>query len=254
MKNLLSANELNRYQKHLMLSEIGEEGQEKLKHASVLVVGTGGLGSPVSMYLAAAGIGRIGIVDSDRVELSNLPRQILYSTKSIGERKAEFGAKRLEELNPEVHIEVHDEYLDENNARGILTDYSVVVDCTDNLETRFLINSTCVTQVKPFVHGAVYQFEGQVSVFDATQGPCYQCLYPVIPDKNQYPSPSENGLLNTLPGIIGTIQASETIKMILKIGNPLVGRLLIIDALEMKFREVRLKKNPTCTVCKSNFA
>jgi molybdopterin/thiamine biosynthesis adenylyltransferase len=245
----LDHKEIERYKKHLMLPEIGEAGQRKMKSSSVLVVGGGGLGSPVAMYLAAAGIGRIGLVDGDVVDLSNLQRQVLHTTRSIGKKKVVSGKDMIRALNPEVRVETYPENLSELNASAFFQSYDLIIDCTDNLDSRYLINLNCVAQHKPFIHGAVYKFEGQVSVFDTDHGPCYQCVFPVKPDPGQYPLPAQIGLLNTLPGIIGTLQATEAIKMILQIGTPLVGKLLIVDALESSFRVVNLIRRIDCPIC-----
>ncbi len=247
----LSQQEQIRYQKHLLLPEIGEEGQRKLKKSSVLVVGAGGLGSPVLLYLAAAGVGHIGIGDGDRLDLSNLQRQVLYDTPAVGELKVESAYRRLHELNPEIEIDVHSELFSESTAEKLTSGRQCVVDCTDNLETRFLINSTCVKKGIPFVFGAIYRYEGQVSVFDARRGPCLRCMYPVIPFGNAVPDPKFNGLLGTVPGVIGMLQATEVIKLLLEIGEPLIGRLLLFDALSGTFKTVRIAKKADCPVCSS---
>lgn len=247
----LTENEQQRYQKHLLLPEIGKEGQLRLKKASVLVVGAGGLGSPVLLYLAAAGIGHIGIVDSDRLELSNLQRQVIHDTPGLGIEKAESALDRLRKLNPEIEIDIHNDRFVETNAGLLAAGRDGIVDCTDNMETRFLINSTCFHLGIPFVFGAVFRYEGQVAVFDSRHGPCFRCMYPVVPDKNAVPDPATNGLLGTVPGLIGMLQATEMIKLILNIGEPLYGKLMLYDALSVSFRTVRIAKNPKCPVCGS---
>ena len=249
MMNELTPSEKIRYLKHLQLPEVNEPGQLRLKAASALIIGTGGLGSPVALYLAAAGVGRIGLLDGDRVELSNLQRQVLHSTKTIGELKVNSAASILRNLNPEIQIDEHPYRLLDSNASDLIAGYDVIVDGTDNLPTRVLMNRICVEQQKPMVHGAVYRFEGQVSVFDASRGPCYQCLYPRLPDEKFIPDPAKNGLLSTTPGVIGTIMANEVLKLILGIGTPLIGRMLVVDLLAMHFQELHIKKNDQCPVC-----
>jgi sulfur-carrier protein adenylyltransferase/sulfurtransferase len=251
MTSDLSPEELIRYKKHIMLPEIGLAGQQKLKESSVIVIGLGGLGSPVALYLAAAGVGRIGLVDSDVVDLSNLQRQIIHNKSDIGKKKVVSAGEKISALNPGITVEPWDIRFTAENSGSLIANYSLVVDCTDNLETRFWINQACVSQNKPFVHGAIYRFEGQVSVFDASNGPCYRCLYPTIPVPGQYPDPAENGLIGSLPGMVGSIQATEVVKLILNIGHPLVGKLLIIDALDPTYRIIKIVKNPTCPVCGS---
>jgi sulfur-carrier protein adenylyltransferase/sulfurtransferase len=245
----LTQSEKKRYHKHLQLPEVGEAGQLRLKAGSALVIGTGGLGSPVALYLAAAGVGRIGLLDSDKVELSNLQRQVLHSVNTIGELKVKSASGFLKKLNPEILIEEHAERFPNKNADALIAGYDVVVDCTDNLQTRLLMNRVCVKQHKPMVHGAVYRFEGQVSVFQTPAGPCYQCLYPRLPDEIYIPDPAKNGLLSTTPGVIGMIMANEVLKLLLGIGKPLIGRLLVIDLLSMRFQELHLKKNAQCPIC-----
>lgn len=245
----LTPSEKERYLKHLQLIEVGVTGQLRLKAGSVLVIGTGGLGSPVALYLAAAGIGRIGLLDGDRVELSNLQRQVLHSDQTIGELKVKSASGILKDLNPEILIEEHPVRFSEENAAELIAGYDVVVDCTDNLKTRLLMNRVCVRQHKPMVHGAVFRFEGQVSVFHAPAGPCYQCLYPILPDEEYIPDPAKNGLLSTTPGVIGTIMANEVLKLILGIGKPLIGRLLVINLLGMHLQELHIRKNGQCPVC-----
>ncbi len=245
---MLTESEKERYARHLVLPEIGTQGQEKLKAASVLVIGAGGLGSPVSMYLAAAGVGRIGLADFDNVDVTNLHRQILYGTSNVGMPKLEAARNRLRDLNPEIKIETHDAITSEN-AIEIFRGYDVIVDGTDNFPTRYLVNDACVLTGKPNVYGSIYRFDGQASVFFAKKGPCYRCLYPEPPPPNLVPSCAEGGVLGVLPGVIGTIQATETIKLITGIGEPLIGRLLLFDALRMEFRPLRLKKDPNCAIC-----
>lgn len=246
---MLSETERIRYARHLVLPEIGEVGQEKLKRASALVVGAGGLGSPVAMYLAAAGVGRIGLVDFDRVDVTNLHRQVLYGTSDVNRPKLEAAAERLRDMNREIAIERHDVALSSGNAMDILGGYDVVIDGTDNFPTRYLVNDACVFLGKPNVYGSIFRFEGQVSVFFAREGPCYRCLYPEPPPPDFVPSCAEGGVLGVLPGVIGTIQATEAIKLLAGIGEPLIGRLMLFDALRMSFRQLRLKKNEQCAVC-----
>jgi molybdopterin/thiamine biosynthesis adenylyltransferase/rhodanese-related sulfurtransferase len=239
---MLTTPERARYSRHLILPEIGEAGQEKLKAASVLIVGAGGLGSPVSLYLAAAGVGRIGLVDFDDVDASNLHRQVLYGTSDVGRPKLEAARARLQDLNPEIAIDTYGAALTSENALGIIAGYDIVVDGTDNFATRYLVNDACVLLGKPNIYGSIFRFEGQASVFSATDGPCYRCLYPEPPPPHLVPSCAEGGVLGVLPGVIGTIQATETIKLVTGIGETLVGRLLLFDALRMSFRTLRLKQ------------
>jgi len=245
----LSTDELQRYSRHLTLPEFGRAGQEKLKSASVLLVGAGGLGSPAATYLAAAGVGRIGLVDFDRVEASNLQRQILYGTQDIGRPKLEVAQERLQDLNPHVDVEVHEMRLTSDNALDVIDDYDVVADGTDNFPTRYLVNDACVMTGTPNVYASIFRFEGQVSVFATEDGPCYRCLYEEPPPPGLVPSCAEGGVLGILPGFIGTLQATEVIKLLAGIGEPLVGRLLMADALEMSFRTLKVQKNPDCPVC-----
>lgn len=240
---------LTRYRGHLTLPEVGLEGQRKLARSSVLCIGTGGLGSPASLYLTAAGIGRVGLLDSDEVDESNLHRQILFRTADVGERKVEVARRSLAALNPDVEVVTHDVRLTPENAAGILGDYDVIVDGTDNFRTRYLVNDTCVRLGKPDVWASIYRFEGQVSVFDASRGPCYRCLFPEEPPPDQIPSCAEAGVLGVLPGILGTVQAAEAIKLLLGVGEPLVGRLLLFDALAMSWNELALRKDPDCPTC-----
>jgi sulfur-carrier protein adenylyltransferase/sulfurtransferase len=241
--------ELRRYSRHLLLPEVGVAGQKKLRASKVLLVGAGGLGAPTALYLAAAGVGEIGLVDFDAIELSNLQRQVLYTTSDVGRRKLTVAKERLEALNPGVHVVPHEGRLTSENALEVLKPYDVVVDGTDNFPTRYLVNDAAVLLGKPNVYGSIYRFEGQVSVFDAQRGPCYRCLYPEPPPPDLVPSCAEGGVLGVLPGLIGTLQATETVKLLIGRGDPLVGRLLLFDALALKFRELKLHKNPTCVLC-----
>lgn len=245
----LSQSEINRYSRHILLPEMGMEGQRKLKASSVLVIGTGGLGSPVSLYLAAAGVGCIGLVDYDIVEESNLQRQVIHGNDSLGERKVESARKRLTNLNPGVQVYVFDELLTSQNALQIAKPYDVIIDCTDNFPARYLINDLCVLTHKPDIYGAVFRFDGQASVFDARNGPCYRCLFPEPPPSGLYLSCSEGGVLGVLPGTIGTIQATEAIKILIGMGSSLIGRLLLYNVLDMSFESILLKKSQTCKIC-----
>lgn len=245
----LSPEEIRRYGRHLIMPEVGMEGQKKLKSASVLLIGAGGLGSPLGLYLAAAGVGRIGIVDFDVVDYSNLQRQILHSTKDVGRSKLASAKERLEGVNPFVKIETHEMHLTSENALELFSRYDIIIDGTDNFPTRYLVNDACVMTGKPNVYGSIFRFEGQASVFATQGGPCYRCLYPEPPPPGLVPSCAEGGVLGILPGIIGTIQANETVKLIIGKGEPLVGRLLLFDALKMKFREMKLRRNAECPVC-----
>jgi adenylyltransferase/sulfurtransferase len=245
----LSPDELRRYGRHLSLAEVGEEGQRRLKAGRVLLVGAGGLGSPFALYLAAAGVGTIGVVDFDTVEESNLQRQIAHGTAAVGRSKLASLIARLRDLNPHVTVEPHEFRLDRTNALELVRRYDVVADGTDNFATRYLVNDACVLAGKPNVYGSILRFEGQASVFDAAHGPCYRCVFPQPPPPGMVPSCAEAGVLGVLPGVIGSIQATETIKLLLGTGDTLVGRLLLYDALEMSFRELRLRKDPACPVC-----
>jgi adenylyltransferase/sulfurtransferase len=245
----LTTDELSRYSRHLILPEVGMEGQQKLKAAKVLCVGTGGLGSPLAFYLAAAGIGTLGLVDFDVVDASNLQRQIIHSTKDIGRKKLDSAAEKLTALNPALNVVKHETMLTSANALEILKDYDVVADGTDNFPTRYLVNDACVLLGKPNAYGSIFRFEGQASVFATREGPCYRCLYPEPPPPGLVPSCAEGGVLGILPGLVGVIQATEVIKLILGKGTPLIGRLLLVDSLNMKFRELKLRKNPECPVC-----
>jgi molybdopterin/thiamine biosynthesis adenylyltransferase/rhodanese-related sulfurtransferase/molybdopterin converting factor small subunit len=245
----LSHAEVLRYSRHLLLPEVGITGQRKLKAARVLTVGAGGLGSPLSLYLAAAGVGTIGIVDFDAVDLTNLQRQIVHGTSTLGRPKLESAEARLTDLNPNVRIEKHETRLSSQNALEILREYDIVVDGTDNFPTRYLVNDACVLLEKPNVYGSIFRFEGQASLFFAKQGPCYRCLYSEPPPPGLVPSCAEGGVLGVLPGIIGSIQALETIKWIIGAGNSLIGRLVLFDALKLRFRELQLRKDPACPLC-----
>jgi len=248
----LSAGELSRYARHLILPEVGIEGQRRLKASRVLCVGAGGLGSPLALYLAAAGVGTLGLVDFDVVDASNLQRQIIHSTRDIGRSKLDSAEEKLVALNPDIRIVKHECRLTSANALEILRDYDIVADGTDNFPTRYLVNDACVLLGKPNVYGSIFRFEGQASVFAARQGPCYRCLYPVPPPPGMVPSCAEGGVLGVLPGLIGVIQATEVIKLILGKGQPLIGRLLLVDAFAMSFRELKLRKDPACPVCGEN--
>jgi adenylyltransferase/sulfurtransferase len=245
----LTPGELRRYARQLTLPQVGVEGQRRLKGARVLVVGVGGLGSPAALYLAAAGVGTLGLVDSDVVEESNLHRQVLHGTASVGTPKLGSAAARLADVNPEVALVLHEARLTSANALEILAGYDVVVDGSDNFPTRYLTNDACALLGKPNVYGAIHRFEGQASVFWAERGPCYRCLYREPPPPGLVPSCEESGVLGVLPGIVGTIQATEALKLVLGVGEPLVGRLLVFDALRMRFREVEVGKDPACPLC-----
>lgn len=248
----LSHAEVLRYSRHLLLPEVGVAGQRKLKAARVLTVGAGGLGSPLSLYLAAAGVGTIGIVDFDVVDLTNLQRQIVHGTSTLGRSKLESAEARLTDVNPNVRIEKHETRLTSENALDIIREYDIVVDGTDNFPTRYLVNDACVLLGKPNVYGSIFRFEGQASVFYAPEGPCYRCIYSEPPPPGLVPSCAEGGVLGVLPGIIGSIQALETIKWIIGAGDSLLGRLLLFDALRLRFRELQLRKDPACPICGAN--
>ena len=245
----LSTDELKRYSRHLILPEVGVEGQQRLKAARVLCVGAGGLGSPLALYLAAAGVGTLGLVDFDVVDASNLQRQILHSTNDVGRKKLDSAEEKLTALNPAVRVVKHETRLTSANALEILSGYDIVADGTDNFPTRYLVNDACVLLGKPNVYGSIFRFEGQASVFATKGGPCYRCLYPEPPPPGMVPNCAEGGVLGILPGLVGVIQATEVIKLILGKGETLVGRLLLVDALEMRFRELKLKRNAECPVC-----
>jgi adenylyltransferase/sulfurtransferase len=248
----LSNEEIQRYSRHLIMPEVGMVGQRKLKAASVLLIGAGGLGSPLAMYLAAAGIGRIGLVDYDTVSYSNLQRQVIHGTSDVGRPKLDSASDRIREINPFVQVDTFDVPLTSANALEILAPYDVIIDGTDNFPTRYLTNDACVLLGKPNVYGSIFRFEGQASVFYAEEGPCYRCLFPEPPPPGLVPSCAEGGVLGVLPGTIGAIQATEAVKLILGTGDPLIGRLMIYDALSMTFDEVRLRKDPNCPVCGEN--
>ncbi len=245
----LDNEEILRYSRHLIIPEVGVKGQKQLKASRVLLVGAGGLGSPLALYLAAAGIGTIGIVDFDAVDLTNLQRQILHTTADVGKPKLDSAREAISAINPHVKVVPHAVRLTSENALDILKDYDIVVDGTDNFATRYLVNDACVLLGKPNVYGSIFRFDGQITVFDAKRGPCYRCLYPAPPPPGLVPSCAEGGVLGVLPGIIGTLQGLETIKLILGQGDPLIGRLVLFDALQFKFRELKLKKDPACPVC-----
>ncbi|HYS25627.1 MAG TPA: molybdopterin-synthase adenylyltransferase MoeB [Vicinamibacterales bacterium] len=245
----LNAEEIKRYSRHLIMPEVGVDGQKKLKAGSVLCIGAGGLGSPAAMYLAAAGVGRIGIVDFDVVDFSNLQRQLLHGTSSVGRSKLDSAKDRLVDLNPLIEIETYETTVSSDNALDLFKPYDVILDGTDNFPTRYLVNDACVLAGKPNAYGSIFRFEGQASVFATKEGPCYRCLYPEPPPPGLVPSCAEGGVLGVLPGIIGVIQATEAIKLILGVGDPLIGRFLIYDALKMRFRELKLRKDADCPVC-----
>src|SRR5580692_8109663 len=245
----LSKEEIQRYSRHLIMPEVGMEGQLKLARAKVLMIGAGGLGAPLGLYLAAAGVGRLGIVDFDVVDFTNLQRQITFSTSDVGRPKIQAAKERLAGMNPLIRIDTYETKLSSSNALELFKDYDIIVDGTDNFPTRYLVNDACVLLGKPNVYASIFRFEGQITVFGAPDGPCYRCLYPEPPPPGLVPSCAEGGVLGVLPGIVGTIQAAETLKLIIGKGDPLVGRLLLFDALAMKFRELKLRKNPECPVC-----
>ncbi len=249
MHPTLTPDEYLRYSRHLLIPDIGLEGQLKLKAASALIIGAGGLGSPVALYLAAAGVGRIGIVDSDVVDASNLQRQVLHGTAALGQLKVESARQRLLDLNPHIQVDAYPVPFTAANARQIADPYAVIVDCSDNFPTRYLSNDLCVLTGKPNIYGAIYRFDGQASVFDATQGPCYRCLFPEPPPPGLVPTCSDGGVLGVLPGVIGALQATETLKVLLGIGETLAGRLLLFNALDLSFDFIKLRKNPGCKVC-----
>ena len=248
----LTNDQIKRYSRHLIIPDVGVEGQEKLLAAKVLLIGSGGLGSPLALYLAAAGVGRLGLVDFDVVDFSNLQRQIIHTTQDVGRPKLESAKEKINAINPDVKVVGYPVRLSSENALDIVKDYDIVVDGTDNFPTRYLVNDACVLLKKPNVYGSIFRFEGQASVFWAEKGPCYRCLYPEPPPPGMVPSCAEGGVLGILPGIIGVIQATEAIKLLLEKGDLLVGRLLLFDALKMRFREVKLKKDPACPLCGKN--
>ncbi len=245
----LSNDEILRYSRHLIMPEVGMDGQLKLKQAKVLCIGAGGLGSPLALYLAAAGVGTLGIVDFDVVDFTNLQRQILHSTDDVGRKKLDSAADAIAAVNPNVEVRKFDTRLSSANALELFRDFDIIVDGTDNFPTRYLVNDACVLTGKPNVYGSIFRFEGQASVFATKDGPCYRCLYPEPPPPGLVPSCAEGGVLGILPGLVGIMQATETIKLILGAGEPLIGRLLLVDALAMRFRELKLRKNPDCPVC-----
>jgi len=246
---ILSNEEIQRYSRHLIMPEVGMDGQQKLKAARVLCVGAGGLGSPLALYLTAAGVGTLGIVDFDVVDVTNLQRQIIHTTADVGRKKLESATEKLRAINPYINIRTFETKLSSENALEIFQDFDIVADGTDNFPTRYLVNDACVLAGKPNVYGSIFRFEGQASVFATEDGPCYRCLYPEPPPPGLVPSCAEGGVLGILPGLVGVMQATEVIKLILGTGDPLIGRLLLIDALGMKFRELRLRKNPDCPAC-----
>src|ERR1700742_986378 len=245
----LTNEEILRYSRHLIMPEVGMEGQLKLKNAKVLLIGTGGLGAPLGLYLAAAGVGKLGLVDFEVVDFTNLQRQIAFGLSDVGKSKAKSAQSRLSNLNPDIEIQSYELQLDSSNALELFKDYDIIVDGTDNFPTRYLVNDACILLGKPNVYGSIFRFEGQVTVFGMPDGPCYRCLYPEPPPPGLVPSCAEGGVLGVLPGIVGSIQAMETIKLILGTGDSLKGRLLLFDALAMKFRELKLRKNPNCPMC-----
>jgi len=245
----LSNEEILRYSRHLIMPEVGMEGQQKLKAARVLCIGVGGLGSPLALYLAAAGVGTLGIVDFDVVDYTNLQRQIIHTTADVGRKKLDSATEKLKAINPFLNIRTFETKLTSENALEIFADFDIIADGTDNFPTRYLVNDACVLTGKPNVYGSIFRFEGQASVFATKEGPCYRCLYPLPPPPGLVPSCAEGGVLGILPGLVGVIQATEAIKLILGKGQPLISRLLLIDALGMKFRELKLRKNPDCPVC-----
>ena len=248
----LSNDEILRYSRHLIMPEVGMEGQLKLKQAKVLLIGAGGLGAPLGLYLAAAGVGKLGLVDFDVVDFTNLQRQIIHSTETVGKPKLQSARDRLSGLNPHIEIETYETALSSQNALGLFQDYDIVADGTDNFPTRYLVNDACVLLGKPNVYGSIFRFEGQASVFATQDGPCYRCLYPEPPPPGLVPSCAEGGVLGILPGLIGVVQATEVVKLIMGNGTSLAGRLLLYDALEMKFRELKLRKDPECPICGPN--
>jgi adenylyltransferase/sulfurtransferase len=245
----LTRDEILRYSRHLIMPEVGIEGQRKLKAASILLIGAGGLGSPLGLYLAAAGVGRLGIVDFDKVDFTNLQRQIIHRTEDVGRLKVDSAKERLHAINPEVDVTTYNTRLSRENIMDLIKPYDLVIDGTDNFPTRYLVNDACVFQKKPNIYGSIFRFDGQATVFAPFQGPCYRCLYPEPPPPGMVPSCAEGGVLGVLPGIIGVIQATEAVKLIIGQGQPLIGRLLLYNALEMKFREVKLRRSPSCPVC-----
>jgi adenylyltransferase/sulfurtransferase len=248
----LTKEEVERYSRHMIIPEVGASGQKKIKRSKILLIGAGGLGSPLALYLSAAGVGQLGIVDFDVVDFSNLQRQVIHPTKNVGRLKIDSAKEGIERINPNVTVKTYKTRLSSENALEIFKEYDVIIDGTDNFPTRYLVNDACVFLGKPNVYGSIFRFDGQASVFDSTKGPCYRCLYPSPPPPGMVPSCAEGGVLGILPGIIGLIQAIEAIKLVLQSGDSLIGRLLLFNALEMKFRELKLKKDPNCILCGSN--
>ncbi len=248
----LNQEEILRYSRHLIMPEVGMDGQEKLKNASILLIGCGGLGSPLSMYLSAAGVGRLGLVDFDLVDFTNLQRQVAFGTQDVGRPKVEATKDRIQSINPNVQVTPYRAKLSSENVMDIFKEYDIIIDGTDNFPTRYLVNDACVFLHKPNVYGSIFRFEGQATVFWADKGPCYRCLYPEPPPPGMVPSCAEGGVLGILPGTIGLLQATEAVKLILGKGDPLIGRLMLYNALDMKFREVKLQKDPECPVCGEN--
>ncbi|MBI3251843.1 MAG: molybdopterin-synthase adenylyltransferase MoeB [Candidatus Omnitrophica bacterium] len=245
----LTQDEILRYSRHLIMPEVGVEGQERLKAGRVLLIGTGGLGSPAALYLAAAGVGTLGLIDFDVVDFSNLQRQIIHSTGSVGKPKVESAKERLAQINPNVKVVVHNERLSKDNVMRVIRDFDIILDGTDNFQTRYLVNDACVFSKKPFVYGSIFRFDGQATVFYPGKGPCYRCLFAEPPPPGMVPSCAEGGVLGILPGVIGVIQGTEVVKLLLRKGEPLIGRLMLYDALKMNFREVKFRRNPKCPVC-----
>jgi adenylyltransferase/sulfurtransferase len=245
----LTAQEVQRYSRHLIMPEVGMEGQKRLKASSILLIGAGGLGSPLGLYLAAAGVGRLGLVDFDVVDFSNLQRQVLHGTPDVGRPKLQSARDRLQAINPEVRVDLHEARINRENAFDLIRPYDLVIDGTDNFPTRYLVNDACVLLRKPNIYGSIFRFDGQASVFVPGEGPCYRCLYPEPPPPGEVPSCAEGGVLGILPGLIGCIQATEAVKLLLGQGSPLIGRLLLYDALAMSFREFRIRRNPNCPIC-----
>ncbi|MBK7906062.1 MAG: molybdopterin-synthase adenylyltransferase MoeB [Gemmatimonadetes bacterium] len=250
----LTSDELQRYARHLVLPHVGESGQERLRASSALIIGLGGLGSPAALYLAAAGIGRLGVLDHDTVAVHNLQRQVLHDTAAIGRPKTESARARLEALDPSVRLDTWQTALTRDNARGIIGDYDVILDGTDTFATRYLVNDACMLERKPYVHASVHRFEGQLAVFGAPDGPCYRCVHPEPPPAGSVPSCAEGGVLGVLPGLLGTMQATEALKLLLGIGTPMIGRLLVVDALAMRFHEVGIDRDPACAWCATRSA
>jgi sulfur-carrier protein adenylyltransferase/sulfurtransferase len=248
----LTPAEIRHYSRHLIMPEVGSAGQRRLKAARVLTIGAGGLGSPLGLYLAAAGVGTLGVVDFDVVDESNLHRQVLFGRSSVGRPKIQAAVERLRDVNPHIELVPHETRLDSGNALQLFRDYDIIVDGTDNFPTRYLVNDACVLSGKPNVYGSIFRFEGQVSIFWGARGPCYRCLFPEPPPPGLVPSCAEGGVLGVLPGIIGSLQANEVIKLIVGAGDPLIGRLVLFDALKMRFRELKLKKDPACPICSEN--